>query len=161
MITQLKLMEDSSHLLSASKDKSVITWDLMRERRATIHEQKMGAVCGLDVYRNQANFVTVGLEKRVNVWDLRQPNPVASERYADPGNTDAYATVCTLSHDNRFLCTGGTDQLVRLWDASTLAPLERGVGHSGVVNDVRFSPDDRQVVSVGDDACVFLWNVYT
>lgn len=161
MITALKLMDDSAHLMSASKDKSVITWDLQKERRECSHEQRMGAICSLDLYRNQANFVTVGLEKRLNVWDIRQTNPVASQPYAVDGSPDAYGTVVALSHNNSFLCTGGTDQMVRLWDANRLTPIEVGVGHSGVVNDIQWSPDDKQVVSVGSDACVFLWNVYS
>lgn len=160
-VTGLKLMEDSCHLLSSSRDKSVITWDLMKERRSCCHEQKMGAICGLDLYRNQSNFVTVGLEKRVSVWDLRQVQPVASQPYCETSNRDAYGTVVALSNHNRFMCLGGTDQLVRLWDASTLTQLEVGVGHSGVVNDVQWSPDDKQVVSVGSDACAFLWNIYS
>eukprot|EP00668_Euglena_longa_P029336 GGOE01036682.1.p1 GENE.GGOE01036682.1~~GGOE01036682.1.p1 ORF type:complete len:679 (-),score=199.82 GGOE01036682.1:158-2194(-) len=160
MVTGLRIMADSSHLLSASKDKSVITWDLMKERRACSHEQRMGAISSVDLYHNQTNFVTAGLEKRLSLWDLRQGCPVLSTPYSTMGNGEAYCTVASLSNDNRFLCTGGTDQVVRLWDASQLQPIEVGIGHSGVVNDVQWSPDDKQAVSVGADACVFLWNIY-
>ncbi len=38
---------------------------MQKERRECSHEQRMGAICSLDLYRNQANFVTVGLEKRL------------------------------------------------------------------------------------------------
>ena len=36
----------------------------------------------------------------------------------------------------------------------------RGVGHSGTVRDLMFSPDGKQLVSVADDKNVLIWNVY-
>ena len=48
-----------------------------------------------------------------------------------------------------------------LWDIRMGKTLHEGVGHSGKVRDIQFSPDDKQVVSVGDDGCVLVWNVYT
>ena len=34
------------------------------------------------------------------------------------------------------------------------------MGHSGDVNSVKFSPDDKQLVSVGEDGNIFVWNVF-
>lgn len=34
-------------------------------------------------------------------------------------------------------------------------------GHSGTITEVRYSPDDKQLVSVGQDGCVLVWNMYT
>eukprot|EP00993_Chasmostoma_nieuportense_P004280 NODE_495_length_2151_cov_19.034585_g459_i0.p1 GENE.NODE_495_length_2151_cov_19.034585_g459_i0~~NODE_495_length_2151_cov_19.034585_g459_i0.p1 ORF type:complete len:685 (+),score=157.68 NODE_495_length_2151_cov_19.034585_g459_i0:66-2120(+) len=157
-ISGLRMFEDSTHLLSSSKDRSVITWDLMKERRVSSHEQRMGAITSCDLYRNQTNFVTVGQEKRISLWDLRAPTPSATVPYSQ--HPDSYATAVSLSHGNRFMATGGVDQVVKLWDASSLQLIQQGVGHSGTVNDLMFSPDDKQVVSVGHDSCVFIWNVY-
>jgi WD40 repeat protein len=33
-------------------------------------------------------------------------------------------------------------------------------GHSGTIVGLRFSPDDRQLVSVGIDGLVLVWNLY-
>ena len=60
----------------------------------------------------------------------------------------------------QFLATSGSDQIVRLFDYATGQLLQKGVGHSGVISKVAFSPDDRQLVSVGSDGCVFVWNLY-
>ncbi len=81
------------------------------------------------------------------------------------------------------MASGGTDNLVRLWDIRMGKTIQVGVGHSGRVScrtrcaasstvashgvpscvqvaAVKFSPDDKQLVSVGEDGCVFVWNVY-
>jgi WD40 repeat protein len=56
--------------------------------------------------------------------------------------------------------TGGTDARVKLWDFETGALIINGLGHSASVASLHFSPDDRQLVSVGADGCVFVWNIY-
>jgi WD40 repeat protein len=44
----------------------------------------------------------------------------------------------------------------RLSDAA--APLSVGLAHSNEVCQAHFSPDGKQIVSVGKDACVCVWN---
>jgi WD40 repeat protein len=41
-----------------------------------------------------------------------------------------------------------------------LPVVSRSVGHSGRVLSVRWSPDEKQVVTVGSDCCVAVWNFY-
>jgi WD40 repeat protein len=43
---------------------------------------------------------------------------------------------------------------------STGKLLAKGEGHSKTINDLSFSPDDKQLVSVGEDATIFVWNVF-
>ncbi|XP_058141551.1 LOW QUALITY PROTEIN: WD repeat-containing protein 90 [Dasypus novemcinctus] len=63
-----------------------------------------------------------------------------------------------LSEDARFLLTAG-DWAVRVWDYPTRAGpgCQVYIGHSEPVRGVAFTPDQRQVLSVGDT--VFLWDV--
>ncbi len=66
-----------------------------------------------------------------------------------------------VAHRSDIMATGGTDNTVRVWDVRMGKLLQEGVGHSAKVTGLQFSPDDKQLVSVGDDGCVFVWNVYT
>jgi WD40 repeat protein len=86
----------------------------------------------------------------------------------------------------------GRGQTVRLWAAEELRLITEGMGHSGNIRGVFFSPDERQValapcpvivciyllalqipfssvslsvsfsqvVTVGEDSCIFIWNIY-
>ena len=42
-------------------------------------------------------------------------------------------------------------------DATRVAEV---VGHSGAINDLVFSPDDKQLVTVGEDGAILVWNLY-
>ena len=50
---------------------------------------------------------------------------------------------------------------VRLWDASTGAPLQQFNGHTDWVNSVAFSHDDIHIVSGSFDKSVRVWSAWT
>ena len=50
--------------------------------------------------------------------------------------------------------------MVKIWSKETGALIMDGVGHSDTVRSLHFSPDDRQIISVGDDGNIFVWNVF-
>ena len=66
----------------------------------------------------------------------------------------------SLLHSGNLVASGGKDQIIRLWSFDGAHHLVDGMGHSGSINSIVFSPDDRQMVSVGDDGCIFVWNIY-
>lgn len=64
------------------------------------------------------------------------------------------------STDGRHLVTAGMDGVAKLWDAET-GNLERVfTGHSGAVQGVHFTPDQRRLISQGMDA-VRVWDPAT
>ncbi|XP_010000960.1 PREDICTED: WD repeat-containing protein 90 [Chaetura pelagica] len=62
-----------------------------------------------------------------------------------------------LSRDGRFLPTAG-DKVIKVWDYQMRFPVNFQVyiGHSEPVRQVGFTPDQQQVLSVGD--AIFLWD---
>ncbi|RHY34592.1 hypothetical protein DYB32_000807, partial [Aphanomyces invadans] len=165
-ITGLALFDDDVHLLSCSRDKSFLCWELRTERRIAAHIQRMGGLNAIALSRNQSIVLTVGQEKRISYWDLRIEAPVnvITKAHADE------ATCLAVAHTMPYFATGGTDQLIKLWSFDTgrcFFPSQScllimdGVGHSGSVRSLEFSPDDRQLVSVGDEGSIFVWNLYS
>jgi WD40 repeat protein len=65
------------------------------------------------------------------------------------------------SHDGRFIVTGGSQGILRLWEISLphggMRLLNSVVGHSKAITSAAFSLSDKQVVSVGEDGSIFVW----
>lgn len=53
--------------------------------------------------------------------------------------------------------TGSSDQTVKVWLYNEGVPTHVGVGHAGVVTNVRVSPDGKYLVSTSVDGGIFLW----
>lgn len=176
-VTGLALFDDDAHAISCSRDRSFLCWDLRAERRISCHTQRMGGINAVCLSRDQTQVLTVGQEKKISFWDLREETPIQMIDYcrsaaggdlapapidgvALPLDMNAEAFCMAVSHHGRIIATGGTDSMVKLWSKGTGQLLMDGVGHSGTVRSLQFSPDDRQLVSVGDDGNIFVWNVY-
>ena len=72
------------------------------------------------------------------------------------------------SHSGDIIATGGTGGIVRIWStptgtsttgSSTYMNIANLTGHSAAVTGLSFGPDDRQLSSVGEDGCIFIWNI--
>eukprot|EP00644_Phytophthora_capsici_P013883 jgi/Phyca11/551102/estExt2_Genewise1Plus.C_PHYCAscaffold_400226 len=156
-VTSLALYRDDLHVISCSRDRSLLCWDLRGERRISSHIQRMGGINTVALSSDQRLVLSAGQEKRISYWDLRIDTPVTVIQRAH----EEEATCIAVAHNLEVFATGGNDRLVKLWNYSTNQLIMDGVGHSGNVRGLAFSPDDRQLISVGDDGCVFVWNLYT
>lgn len=153
-VTSINIFDDDAHCVTGSRDRNILSWDLRREKRIASLRQRMGGVNSVALYLDQAQLVSVGQERRVTFWDLRDTEPTTAV------NLPGEAFTVTISHSGRFVAAGGKDQVVRVFDFEQNRLLMEGAGHSGCISCVRFSPDDRQMVSVGEDGCIFVWNIY-
>ena len=56
--------------------------------------------------------------------------------------------------------TAGADNVVRLWRFASASVIAIGLGHSATVRSLQFSPDGKQLVSVGEDSAILVWNIF-
>jgi len=154
-VNELLLFPNDQYAISASRDRCLLTWDLRAEKRLTQHREKHGGINCLAVATNQTSVITAGQEKTLTYWDLRMADPVRSVDLDEEINTVA------ISPDDRYLVTGGIGQTVKVYDIGTSLEKSMGVGHSRAVQKLQFSPDGKQVVSVGLDHSIMVWNFYT
>ena len=69
-------------------------------------------------------------------------------------------TCIGLSSGGRFLAVGCEDLSVRIWDLQAMEVVAVCRGHSGEIVSLAWAPDEKQLVSVGADAAVCVWNFY-
>lgn len=75
--------------------------------------------------------------------------------------SQVHRTLCSslaVSQDSRFLLTSG-DRVIKIWDYQMKKNINSQIyiGHSEMVQQVKFTPEQKHVISVGD--AVFMWDL--
>ena len=68
-------------------------------------------------------------------------------------------TCISVAPSGKIFATGGVDQMIKVWDKNG-NQISTGIGHSAQISAVEFSPDEKQLISVGLDGNIFVWNIY-
>lgn len=150
---------EQPHLVhSAGLDCAVFTYDIQRERRTVCHMVREGAFLAMTQRRDsEKELVTCDAAGRLLGWDCDVPDPV--QALQDPSRQRVCAAA--VSPSGKFLAIGGQDQLVKVLDMQAEGDIiSAGHGHSAGVRGLAWTPDERQLVSVGDDCSICIWNFY-
>lgn len=79
----------------------------------------------------------------------------------DFSENDPYQRVVTISRCGEWMATGGTDCIVRLWTFPGMRLSKMFKAHTKEIDDLHFSPDSKQLVSVAKDGQALVWNLRT
>jgi guanine nucleotide-binding protein subunit beta-2-like 1 protein len=155
-------MEAPDMVLSSSRDKSVIVWQLTRDetqygfskRRLKGHSHFVQDVA----ISSDGQFALSGSwDATLRLWDL---NTGATTRRFVGHSKDVLSVA--FSADNRQIVSGSRDKSINLWN--TLGQCKYTIteeGHKEWVSCVRFSPNLNTplIVSAGWDKVVKVWNL--
>jgi guanine nucleotide-binding protein subunit beta-2-like 1 protein len=164
-VTSIATHEDSSMLLSSSRDKTVILWQLTGEGEEYGFARK--ALRGHSHYVEDVIFSSDGQfalsgswDGTLRLWDLNTCN--TTRRFL--GHTKDVLSVA-FSKDNRQIISGSRDKTVKLWNTlgECKHTIEAGAagGHNDWVSCVRFSPNETNplIISCGWDKLVKVWTL--
>lgn len=155
--------ENPDMILSGSRDKSIVVWNLTREsetnygfprRSLTGHSHFVQDV----VISSDGQFALSGSwDGTLRLWDLNYGT--TTRRFV--GHTKDVLSVA-FSADNRQIVSGSRDKTIKLWN--TLGECKYTIedqGHTDWVSCVRFSPNAQNpiIVSAGWDKLVKVWNL--
>jgi WD40 repeat protein len=145
---------------SASLDKTVQTYDLKQNKRIKYHSVSDKNSLGFNWISQRKDseyeIISAGVDGKLLMWDIDYPD--YQGMLLDPNKSQLKC--CSVSPSGRYLATSGDDQLIKVWDLKTNKVIGQGVCHSMDVLGVQWSPDERQLVSVGADCAICVWNFY-
>lgn len=158
-ITSLLVDTRQPHLVhSSGLDCQVLSYDLRRERRTVGHLTREGAFTHMAQRKDsEQELVTCDFNGRLLFWDCDVADPV--QVLQSPARMRMQCL--SVSPSGSYLAVCG-DFLVSVFElkAGGIRLLAQGHGHSEPVTALQWSPDEKQVVSVGEDCCVCVWNFY-
>ena len=104
---------------------------------------------------------SVGQDRKIVFWE-NDPRLLASngtgvlfQQHLD-GETDEGLAI-SISNCGRYLATGGTAGVIRVWAYPSGARICEGNGHNAAINSVAFSPNDKQLISGAADGAIIVW----
>ena len=65
-----------------------------------------------------------------------------------------------ISHNNKYFAVGGALGVLRVYEFASGQFITECRAHSSAILCVKFSPDDKQLISTGKDGLVAVWNIF-
>jgi len=150
------LSPDGRRGLSASGDRSLRLWDLVRGRctRALLgHTDWVYSVCFSPDGRRA---LSGSWDKTLRLWDLDSGRCLRIFQ----GHTNHVNSVA-FAPDGARAFSGSWDKTLRFWDVATGRCLQTLQGHDNYVNSICPSGDGRSVLSGSEDQTLRLWDTAT
>lgn len=162
-IVDLCVLEDDSHIVAASQDKTWSLWDIHPGKsRAT---WRAGTVLnGIDVCPDQMTVVTAGQDRRVLLWDIRSPD-VVKTLVSPTSDADPALTCVKVNPAGGAVAVGGADGCVTLWDLASGRQVGRGGAHTGPVSKIIFpiradaAQQWQPMISSSTDGSIAYWQL--
>ncbi|MAT69556.1 MAG: serine/threonine protein kinase [Planctomycetaceae bacterium] len=162
---------DAQRIVTAGQDGKAIVWqraDGGRYAPLTDFTRHRGPVYAAKFAPDGQTVATAGYDGRVLLWSPSAVQSVDIERRIDglPDPPAPYRELAghrgpvrtlAFSPDGAQLASGGQDNVIVLWNASTGVAEKRLRGHSSHVRSVAWSPDGQQLLSGGRAGQVKLW----
>ena len=157
-VTHVELFKDDVHLMTTSKDKSILIWDLNKEKRIASYNLSSGGVNNFRISPIDENIViSVGQDRKITHWDLRYPQPVkviSSNPYGKMDQADELFGLC-FSQDGKYVVTGGSLGIIRQYDLSAgLSFCGEYYAHSKTCSGLAYTYDNNYLISTGYDSLI-------
>jgi len=143
---------------SGSEDKLVVTYDLKKNKALIQHQTPVSAITGISQRKDcEHEVVSASLDGRILFWDVDYADPTGCIEVATPG-----LRLCCLdvSPSGRYIAAGATDSRLYIYDLKSCSCIQECDGHAMAIVRVRWSPDQKQIVSAAKDGCVIIWNFF-
>src|SRR5262249_3360667 len=109
----------------------------------------------LDFSPDGSKMASAGEDGRIKIWNSRK-SEVLNEFKAGPAKV---MSLLFYRHDR--VATGGSDNVIRLWDISSGTELRRLEGHTGSVSALAADPEGKMLVSGSFDTTIRVWPLGT
>jgi len=163
-VSDLHVDQSLPHVVhSGSEDKLVVAYDLKQNKPIIQHFTQHSNVTGLSQRRDrEKEVVSCSLDGKILFWDVDYSEPTGC--IDSPGPTPDSPAVrlrCVeVSPSGRYIAAGADDARLYIYDLASCSCIQECEGHAGGLTSVRWSPDQKQIVTAGRDGCVIVWNFF-
>lgn len=153
-VNAIQVVRDCSACVSASSDGSCIVWNL----DTFVRTQAMFASTvfrRIRYHPDESQLITCGSDRRVTYFDAFDGEAIRVLEEA----AEAEMLAMDIEHSGTLFVTGGRDGLLKVWHYDNGETVALGKGHSEAINAVKIAPDRREIVTVGSEGAIMVWEV--
>ena len=152
-INAVKTDAAGKRVVSASADGSCIVWDIMKGIRVlALYESTI--FTDVVFHPDESQYLSCSANCKINYWDAYDGSAIRVI-----GGGDEKMTCLDIQPEGKLFVSGSADKLVKLWTYDGGIIIGMGQGHSGEINKVVISPDQKRLVSVGNEGEIFIWDM--
>ena len=155
-VLMARFSPDSTQLVSAMEDGSVLTWDVATSKLLnTVKFNVQRASQGINISPNLARLTSGNyLPSEFNLWDVK------SKQVRRLNGTEYQNYGAAFSNDSTRLVTGSAFPSLRLevWDVVNFKSLGVATGHTNEIVVHRFNSTNTRLVSASMDQTARLWD---
>lgn len=156
-IFSIATSSDKRYVAAGTQYKKIIVWDGSTGQKIKTFEGSDRPIYAVAFSKDgKYLFGVTGLQ--IKRWTVATGEALPLRGNSFESGHKHYVNTLAASADGRWLASGGNDNRVVLWDASTLQEIRDMKGHSGEIHCVAFSIDGSLLASGGADKAVKLWS---
>ncbi len=152
LVTALSISSDNKLLVSGSRDKSVVLWDVANRRPRHELNGHTDTVSDVAISSNGLHVASAATSDSVRIWSVESGKQV--KQFAQK------QVVClAFSPDGQRLVCGLDDGRMVLWNVESGVAEKTLSGHTDGIRDIAFSADGRLLGTGSDDASARIWDI--
>ena len=153
-VHSVTIAPNSKYILSGSRDKSIIIWNLEDRREECIFSSHLKSINSINISWDMKYMVSASDDKSIKIWNLKE----RKEEYTITTHSDSVKSVI-ISKSGNYIVSGSEDNSIKIWNLTERREEWAFVGHTDWVTSVAISQDDKYIVSGSLDNSIKIWNL--
>lgn len=153
-VAQIKINKTDTECLTASWDGTCIVWDLKNYKRSQVIFANT-LFQSIAYHPEEFHIITGGSDRKIAYWESYDGAQIRELEASKSGTINSLDVDATGS----LIITASSDKLVKVWKYNEGEVLAIGFGHGGEVKRAKICPNNRTIISVGDDGSILRWKL--
>eukprot|EP01083_Nonionella_stella_P070771 189534_1 len=153
-ISSICINKDNTEFVSSSLDGSCVVWDLVKCLRINALFSSTQFSC-VQYHPDESQLITTGSDRQISYWDSTDLSQIRIVNASDQGAVNQLA----LNSEGTRFVSCSEDRTLKLWYYDEGVVHSAGYAHSGNITACKVSPNDKYIVSVGDEGAICIWTM--